>query len=180
MIFGFNFVSSFLIQQEMPTVIYFVNNSSCFSGGGLNLSAISKVDKTILKKRLSSRDRSTGTSLLISWMPALTIVEICLKDRLRNIMGTWQWYGKSIMIEMNCEESSKVLNTICYTTVHNSSANNQEDYNKCLLDAWNLWTRKIHQNPVECWSPWQAQKWKREGVGRKALFCPFLLMPSTL
>ena len=34
----------------MPTVIYFVNNSSCFSGGGLNLSAISEVDKTIFKK----------------------------------------------------------------------------------------------------------------------------------
>ena len=50
MIFRFNFVSSFLIQQEMPTVIYFVNNSSCFSGGGLNLSAISEVDKTIFKK----------------------------------------------------------------------------------------------------------------------------------
>ena len=116
----------------------------------------------------------------MSWMPALTIVETCLKDRLRNIMRTWQWYGKSIMIEMNCEEPSKVLNTICYTTVHNSFPNNQEDYNKCLLDAWNPWTREIHQNPVECWSPWQAQKWKRERVGRKALFCPFLLMPFHL
>ena len=50
MIFRFNFVSSFLIQQKMPTVIYFVNNSSYFSGGGLNLSAISEVDKTIFKK----------------------------------------------------------------------------------------------------------------------------------
>ena len=50
MIFRFNFVSSFLIQQEMPTVMYFVNNSSCFRGGGVNLSAISKVNKTIFKK----------------------------------------------------------------------------------------------------------------------------------
>ena len=41
MIFRFNFVSSFLIQHEMPTAV-FVNNLSWFSGGGVNLFAFRK------------------------------------------------------------------------------------------------------------------------------------------